>query len=937
MFYEFMNIDVNQTIAIVIDAASISLIEILSRGKFTGKRPTVYYIYGPEVEHDPATKKHPASSDFREKEEGVILIPCVSLNPASFVYSYSYIPDDPSGLYLNQFFTNFQFDLSELRSTPKGKTVEYSTDLTIKAFDRDGKIKFIDESIDSKSKSDITFLTKIIEALKSTLQTGSEKDFQYAVSFLKKMSGDWLQVLLTKAISDRTRGFTPYGKPRENITAKIDRVFFVTHDQIALSFALLMGVESLFTHHGPVSGNPSLHSAFLFSLSNEADVNASLISKADKVVSDYSTEIAGIRGILSEYIKNYDIAINALITDLTSNLDGYLDAMQKRLDNKEKTMLAKNFDTYVQNIFSIALKMVATKKLLPDLRIEEFSIETLEKSNTELKSKIDGFKTNKTPDAAKELLELDGKIGSGIKNLKKIVESAKDLFLIESEKAKMNLKDKIAEFTKTLIYSSANKWTWDSPEVSNRALSKLTNYGETKDFNADRNIFLYNLDSLDDEFKQKITNLFAKCYLYISKGTYDKFTTGEIKNNKPVSLTSYQFQKYKVMTETFCYEVFLNFGTFGKGDDATPEKVLEYSESIISANELLVMWDDITNEETKYKEELAKGPNHLDESVLLKQMNEIDIVLDNKIESFEKSEEDKALEETTQTTPPKQTVKKQSKISMTFNSVNVACKLLTHRLLSNPLPRGGGYAGGSASRIQTGGNAQLCNFHYLLPIEILLFQLSKTLCSENYKESLDFELVLQFYDFLLRMKDEAVKVDEKDAYKIGLGIRDLFFIQNNLETPSAVLSVMPQKMLSMMKLITTRFCGLLINVEPEPQNINNPVFKKYIEDIKIADCFNTDYDLVLEMFEYNEFVKVVSSSTIEVAKMIIDTSREESNLFSNTVFEPVYKSLSPMVSTPSIKSFGGKKTSKLYSRKTKRQTRKNHRTKINRKTRRKNK
>jgi hypothetical protein len=172
MFYAMMGIDVTQTIAIVVDAASIGLIQILSKGNFeNGIRPIVYYMYGPEVHHDPATKKHPSSQEFNSTE-GVQFIPCVSLNPPSFVYSYSYVQDDVSNLYLNKFFTSFKFELSDLRTTPKGKTVEYSTDLTIKSFGDDGKIKFVDESIDSKSKCDISFLTKIIEVLKDAVATG---------------------------------------------------------------------------------------------------------------------------------------------------------------------------------------------------------------------------------------------------------------------------------------------------------------------------------------------------------------------------------------------------------------------------------------------------------------------------------------------------------------------------------------------------------------------------------------------------------------------------------------------------------------------------------------------------------------------------------------------------------------------------------------------
>jgi hypothetical protein len=881
MFYEMMGINVNETIAIVVDAASIGLIEILSHGKFSrGNRPTVYYIYGPEVVHDPATKKHPSSPEFKDPNvwlEGVRWIPCVSLNPSSFVYSYSYIPDDPTGLYLNKFFTNYEFELSELKETSKGKTIEYSTDLTIKALDDKYKIKFIDESIDSKSKSDITFLTKIIEVLKEVLQTGEEKQFQYAISFLKKMSGDWLQVLLTLGIAMRNRGFTPHKGTRENITAKIDRAFFVTHDQIALSFALLMGVECIFTHHGPVEGNPSLHSAFLFSLANEADVNSSIIRKATAVNTNYITQIDSLQVHLAKYNEDCNISLSGPIREL----DAYLST------EMPTPFQVDVFDKYVKNIFTTGLRLVATKRVLPDLTASMDSNTKLTSKNTLLQTKIAEFK--KKPDdvkLAKEILELDAYINAEIANIDKIINSTQDFFKPEDIGKPFDIKNKIRDFTKTLIYNAADKWSWDSPEVSNRSLSKLTNILEIKNFNADRNIFVNHLNELDNTAKSKMTLLFVKIYNYIQKNEKNPANFVYTSTKKGVQsltpLTQMQFDKFKPMATTFCYEVFINFGGNISGTEITPAKINEYCDAIINANELLLLWDDVLKDENAGKTLTTKdkGQNHLSERVLVAQMNDTGRRLDTAVESFNEFAPD------SEPAPTSSSSRKQSKFSMSFNSVFSACNLLKHRLLSRT-PGGGGSArgvfGGSKNKkIMKGGALTTCIFHHQLPVYILLFQLHKTVANENFKESNDFELVLQYYDFLTRMQMEISKqTDSQNACKIAMGIRDFFFINNvvsdgvKVKSLDPVLENLPTKMVSFSGLLTTEFCGALNeeyfkdDVEDRQKCMNDPVFTDFIASINIPGCFNTPFDLVTDNVKYEDFVNAVSQSSRDIAQQIV--------------------------------------------------------------------
>ena len=946
MFYHMMGLDPNQNIALVIDAASIGIIEILSKGTFQGKiRPIVYYIYGPEVVHDPATKKHPSSPEFKDPikwSEGVEWIPCVSLNPPDFVYCYDYNPD-PTGLYLNKFFTSFEFGLSELQETVNGKTIDYTTDLTIKAFDDKKNVKFIDESIDSKSKSDITFLTNMIQMLKTAMASNDEKEFQYAIAYLKKMAGDWLQVLLALAIAMRSRGFTPYRGPvpsaaaggggggkeiRPNITATIDRVFFLTHDQIALAFALCNGVECIFTHHTVVKGkgNPSLHSAFLYSLMSAEKVNASIIKKAETLgLPDYTAEITKLNASIEEYNGNRITSIRGPVDTLTAEIKEYL-----RLGIGEKFHV-NWFDRYVKTLFTASLKIVAIKKILPDLSTIDFG--ELTDKNSRLKTALGKFESakEKTVEMAKEILELDASVNSQIKSCEKMIASAQHFFIDDGGELKIN--KEIREFTKELIYVAAANWSWDSSEVSTRKLTILESMKERQAFNADRNIFINHLNSLDDDVKSQITLIFARCYDFIESHPdkpehyQNTIKKGKDKIETTAILTEPQFQKFKPMATTFCYEVFINLG--GKynipkerTDKITKKQIDDYCNRIIAGNALtlLLKTDNISESEETEVNKTDLIENHTSETVLVQQMNEPD---NGGINSFSQERVFSAEEigasslppppltsakTSASSLPPPAPTGKPSKNSMRFSSVFSACKLLKERVLSNvnytgargPLFVNGG-AKNRMSRMK-GGAPTICNFHHQLPLYILLFQLHKTLSNENFEESLDYELALQYYGFLLKIQDEFTKLQDKDdAVKIGLGIRDFFFINNVVSDDVKVKEMLPvfqknlpSKMLSFSGLLTTGFCGALNetyfgDVKDREESINDPVFTSFITSADVADCFTTPFDLVIGEIKYEDFVKDVSKSAREVAQQIVADRESEHKSKQDVVEETTFK------------------------------------------------
>ena len=445
--------------------------------------------------------------------------------------------------------------------------------------------------------------------------------------------------------------------------------------------------------------------------------------------------------------------------------------------------------------------------------------------------------------------------------------------------------------------------------------------------------------------------------------------------------------KFKPMATTFCYEVFINFGgKFSRTNivtgEITKEKIDEYCNGIILANEVLLLWDDVFEEEEEKSRAIVTGPNHLSEAILVAQMEDIDQILDTGIESFKnpaiefklktstepktsaksKTSTELELELEPETEPSteskiKTSTKFETKTSMNINSVYLACKLLKERLLLIT-KQSGSAAGGERAIYNFGGKkptmkggAPTCDFHPQLPLYILLFQLHKTLANENYKDSLDFELALQTYDFLLRMEQQLNKIEVmKDKCEFALSIRDFFFINNVVSDNVKVKKVplLPPKILSFMGLLTTEFCGALNetyfgDVKDREESINDPVFTSFITSADVADCFTTPFDLVIDEIKYKDFVNAVSKSAREVAQQIVADRGSESKSKQDVVEEStrkieetdnyvIKKESFPFIpnvfekmdefetssTSSSQKSYGGRKTRRNRKRRTRR-------------------
>ena len=571
-FYEKMGLDPNQPIAIVVDAYNIGIFDILSKGQFkkadgTQFWPIIYYIFGPEVENDPAPKKQPSSKFFEKQNgnpgtNGVHFIPCIpdpKDHDCVHLYTWNPIVDDP----LNKFFTKCTVMLSSLKTMPKGKIIEYSTNMTIKCEDN-GKT-FINESVDSKSKNDIDFLKKIINSIKSFFNGNDENEFQYAISFLKKISGDWLQVLLVLALKLKLRKFIKYSdrdsENPEDISSLITRAILITHDRIAAGFIINSKGEVMLTNHTPIAGMDSLNSAFLYSLTSANAIRKNTTECALTIArseNNYTIQIAELQEKIEDYCDKYTTHTHVPKLLIKTWLEGFI---QKFSTNTVEQFPAK-FNYYVREIFPMCLQISTTLRLLPflgnikdskrveliDLNAKLVGAKTTMNRNKAFKVINEDKLTDDNMDVVKDskkLIELDDKIKYELNTLNSLI--------INAEKSLLTLQDNLKDAKKTAIYIAGKNWDWNDINVSLRRLQTLTNLSETIRFNFDRNAFLYEIGDIESDLKIQITTLFAKCYKFM-----------ELNKNKIQKFLGRSFDKFEKMTTSFIFEVIYNMGGYAK-------------------------------------------------------------------------------------------------------------------------------------------------------------------------------------------------------------------------------------------------------------------------------------------------------------------------------------------------------------------------------------
>ena len=558
-------LDIADYSAFVIDAASISINDILTNGDDTPKK-TIYYIYDSELDNDPAGKTYAPDPVFN-KSTGHNIISCFPKNiESSKNTNYYYTWDDEKNDPYNNFFTNYNFQLSGLQKIQQGKTTKYLTNLRI-----NNKTDKLDTKVivDSGKANAIDALKSLILNFIDIFKKKPKKDtkekeiFGLNTCYQQKRSGDWLQVLLCMLI--RERKYINFATKAE--ITNISEIYLVTHDRIALCFALLMGVNVIFTHGH--SGK-----AYSFKLNDPVQIEAILDAQISKIKFENLKIITDTINIYNDFYTEYNekiykhyvptcsdntsVILNSC-TQINDAIDQYIGDNFKKL---EATFVSSIVTDATKNIFKHAVQQCYFKLIFPDVS----------KLDGPIRIFIDNVKKFKTElDAANDLSKKQSvidKYNEFMSNINTFLNTIDTYVNKSSGESIFSFKSLLPTFTKSPAYKAAQVWTWDI-SISSRYLDRLIEYVTTSGYKNDKNIFLYNLHNLDEECKQAIARTYANLYAAIP-GFKEKIILQETekRNGKLSGLigifkssrkeATVNLQKFSNVIQSFCVEVLLN-------------------------------------------------------------------------------------------------------------------------------------------------------------------------------------------------------------------------------------------------------------------------------------------------------------------------------------------------------------------------------------------
>lgn len=593
--------------AIVIDATAVSLLTILKNGNPVMDGPDVrkkiYYVLTPEVVNDPAGKTSVAEKIFDPSSDtysrGVELIGCEPNVPESINYNYSYDKAINSGALLkskstnpyDKFFSAFNFQLSEVQRNRKGKKTEYTTNLLIKSNDK--RIPVPENVQDSKTKNNITFLTSLIKNAISML--GKKQDtltnrFLFNTKLQQKRSGDWLQVLACAVLKSRAlKQYNPPGTaPREQeIEKKITKVYFVTHDRVALAFALLLGVECIYTH-------AKTKSCYIFKSASPADIetaNVAFLQNKKGELIEIQRTITLARSDFGKFQTPQHIEyVKFRTANITSKYQPAIESISTKYSSifikDSATFNSTDFTKFTCETFELALLYDYLLLNFPDLSIDFNAIvptidelianiiETLPildtgiaESNAAAQALSSG---SAAPPTTYNFPELKNKINTAISTFNLLMarlstlQTSLDKYVLDEAPwtIKIKLETTITNFQKSPNRKLASGWSWDNTQGNSRmweAFKDIVGIGSS--YKSDKNLFLYNLNLLPDATKAYLCQNYLAIQDIINRIPPPTIVENIGKNPVAVPMpTGVRLTKFNIVTKGFIAEIFLNFG-----------------------------------------------------------------------------------------------------------------------------------------------------------------------------------------------------------------------------------------------------------------------------------------------------------------------------------------------------------------------------------------
>ena len=344
--------------AIIVDFSQHHFMEDLASGASNNFK--IHYLMTPEVVNDPAGKPNVNNKSlFGIQDNGIKLISYVQTDPEPISYT-KYNQFEPSTS--NNFFSNYDFTLSPIKQIfTKQKAEKLIATLNI-SYDGVGGKPLTDTIEDSKGENSITtvvgFLKKILTQIQGNGGSPIEK-FNFNSKIQQKRGGDWFQAL--SCLTAKNRTYTQILPDNNRTSSSLNPtcpVYLVTHDRIAVAFALLNGVNIIYLdYYGRIfifknGGDPTLKSSgktmeeILFEgIKNSWKINVPNVATFPDLLSTANIYM----NTRNEYVTSEQTKFTALITKLISDVN--------RIDSSNDRNFQKDVMKIVRDLFTAAVKL----------------------------------------------------------------------------------------------------------------------------------------------------------------------------------------------------------------------------------------------------------------------------------------------------------------------------------------------------------------------------------------------------------------------------------------------------------------------------------------------------------------------------------------------------------------------------------------------------
>ena len=829
---------------LVIDFNQNGFLSMLKNGNPEPEKK-MYYVMIPELENDPAGKT-PVDDKLFKRETGVDLRAMLDITDKTIVYNEY---DMKTEIFSNNFFSNYNFQLSPITSTKgiSGKVTSKSVSLNIfKKNTIGGNILNQAEIKNCKKENSIDSLLKFLKNFFKII-SGSKKsdptsDFNYNVKLQQKRSGDWFQVLACLDIYNRK--FKDYNDPNKEINftkQNNNNIYFVTHDQIACAYALIMGVNIIF-----------INEKNAYVLTNVETI-ANDVSPLERLFNNYQPNIwtseeknvqfTEMRKFLDEYrllrdnyLKNYENAINQDVKELYNKIVPPPPASPSLTCNNEKE--ADSYMEIIKKLFhncvlysNIKMSLPDPTDIISDLNNDEY-LNAFKEYNVSNNDKINIF-----VNSYNKAISIKNQHGQG-----------KESIVWQSSRWENLLK-------KSDAYTSVSDWVWKK-KISTRIKSFFTS-GIISRKN-DIYLFLSFIDTIDDNIAKQVTEVFDKYRQIV-----DNTRTGQnawsnkndredyIKNNSELIAQINVFLRRESSQELFDKDkvAFIEQQTNSNSEENQNINILsdavlveENTTSLINNNNKdfieasseikdddYDLMNDISIQETTnplltaclvYNWSTDKSESMVEEILDFDSNTESNMNMDIDVESNKKRSRDSEEEE-----------EQGSKFTK--------------------------FSGGAIEIKDVKINDSTIAYHPLLPIYMIACSYNCNINSD-LEGSIDYDEYLKYHNFLTKITDVLLsynylsnlkKINIAKAYLVGLALRELLFTLNRDDDGIKVIcnnvlsnvNIGEYQSFSLMNSMLSDYISGKIEETKEEKEfgiklLQSSVFKKFInDDVKIKE------------------------------------------------------------------------------------------------------